>query len=167
MAEGAGGERATLSDWATHLNTLFPEARLKRTLEMRGADAQSSDLTCALPALWKGLLYDERSLDKLEQMIEPLNAGMVAETRPSLVESGLQARLAGRMVQGWAEEVVDVALGGLERIGAKNAEGEDERIYLQPLEQLLDEGKTSADLMLEAARDAKDFAAAVIERTRV
>lgn len=167
MAEGSAGERATLSDWATHINTLFPEVRLKRTIEMRGADAQSSRLTCALPALWKGLLYDERSLDKLEQLIEPLDARLVQEARPSLMRSALAAQLAGRAVRSWAEDVVDIARGGLERIGAKNAAGQDERIHLAPLEALLQQGKTSAELILEAARGSKDVAAAVIDRTRV
>ncbi len=54
------GERATISDWANHLSTLFPEVRLKRYLEMRGADAGPLPMLNALPALWVGLLYDGR-----------------------------------------------------------------------------------------------------------
>ena len=58
MTEGRAGERATLDDWARHLTTLFPEVRLKRVIEVRGADAVPPGLTCSLPAIWKGLLYD-------------------------------------------------------------------------------------------------------------
>jgi glutamate--cysteine ligase len=35
------GEQATLADWANHLTTIFPEVRLKRYLEMRGAQGPS------------------------------------------------------------------------------------------------------------------------------
>ena len=83
------------------------------------------------------------------------------------MRSALAAQLAGRAVRSWAEDVVDIARGGLERIGAKNAAGQDERIHLAPLEALLQQGKTSAELILEAARGSKDVAAAVIDRTRV
>ena len=62
MADGFEGERATLEDWRLHLNTLFPEVRLKRTIEIRGADGQTTDMACALPALWTGVLYDEQAL---------------------------------------------------------------------------------------------------------
>jgi glutamate--cysteine ligase len=59
LAEGHEGKRATLQDWNLHLTTLFPEVRLKQFLEVRGADAVPASLTCALPALWKGILYDD------------------------------------------------------------------------------------------------------------
>ena len=57
MASGAG-EQPFLKDWETHLTTIFPEVRLKRYMEMRGADGGPVDIICALPAFWAGLLYD-------------------------------------------------------------------------------------------------------------
>lgn len=55
------GEKPTLVDWETHMTTVFPEVRLKKFLEMRGADGGPWRLICALPALWVGLLYDEQA----------------------------------------------------------------------------------------------------------
>ena len=57
------GERPTLSDWADHLTTIFPEVRLKKFLEMRGADGGPWRRICALSAIWVGLLYDQGALD--------------------------------------------------------------------------------------------------------
>jgi glutamate--cysteine ligase len=171
MADGAQGERATLGDWETHLNTLFPETRLKKTIEVRGADAQPSSSTCALPALWKGLLYDETSLSRLESSITPLDAASVAAVRPQIARSGLRARLAGRPVQSWAQDLVDLASAGLQRQAVRDAQGRDERMYLQPLAELLAQGKTPADRLLDAAASATEgsaeWRARIIERARV
>jgi len=168
MKDGAQGERATLHDWETHLNTLFPEARLKKTLEVRGADAQPTELVCALPALWKGLLYDERALDRSETLIAPLSASTVERARPVIVRSALKAELAGRPVQAWAEEVVEIARAGLERQALRNANGEDERIYLDPLVKLLSAGETSAERLLAVVREGEgSLRARVTERARV
>ena len=68
--DGFDGHKATLDDWKTHLNTLFPEVRLKRTLEIRAADAQSADLACALPALYTGIFYDDRALAEAEAFVD-------------------------------------------------------------------------------------------------
>jgi glutamate--cysteine ligase len=168
MKDGAQGERATLRDWETHINTLFPETRLKRTIEVRGADAQATDLLCALPALWKGLLYDEASLRQLEALITPLDARSVEAARPEIVRSALRAQLAGRPVRRWAEDVLQIGLGGLERQAVRDAQGRDERTYLQPLVELLARGLTPANRLLDAAAGASgDWRARLIESARV
>ncbi|MGD8860515.1 MAG: glutamate-cysteine ligase family protein [Myxococcales bacterium] len=167
MTEGAGGERATRADWEAHVNSLFPEARLKRTLEVRGADAQPNDLVCAVPALWKGLLYDDQALAAAESLIAPLDAETVQRARPDIVTRGLRARLGDREVQRWAEDVVDIARGGLQRQAVLNARGEDETIHLARLTTLLQAGQTPADVALSRVRGRDDFARAVVEATRV
>jgi glutamate--cysteine ligase len=170
MVQGAEGERATLADWETHLNTLFPETRLKKTIEVRGADAQPSDLLCALPALWKGLLYDATALARLESLIAPLDAKTVDAARPEIARIALRAQLAGRSLQRWAEDVVDIARAGLARHAVRDAQGRDETLYLQPLQDLLAHGKTPADRLLEAASAAEGspaWRARIIERARV
>jgi glutamate--cysteine ligase len=167
MAKGAEGERATLSDWATHLNTLFPEARLKNTIEVRGADAQRPELACALPALWKGLLYDERALSQLETLIAPLSARLVSDARPEIAKRALRATLAGRPVRKWAEEVIEIGRASLERQACRDAQGRDESAYLEPLIALLAAGKTPADVLLEALGETRDFRANVVARTRI
>src|SRR4029077_20358528 len=67
--DGFAGHRATLDDWRLHLDTLFPEVRLKKTIEVRGADAQLTNMACARPALWTGILYDERALGEAEALV--------------------------------------------------------------------------------------------------
>jgi glutamate--cysteine ligase len=55
LREGWQGNRATMGDWEVHLSTLFPEARLKRYIEIRGADAGPMPVAIGLAALWRGL----------------------------------------------------------------------------------------------------------------
>lgn len=168
MVEGSRrGERATMTDWRTHLNTLFPEARLKNTLEMRGADAQPRALTCALPALWKGLLYDERSLQQCDSLITPLHAQLMTGIRPELACYGLRTKLLGRPLSAWALEVLEIARAGLERSGIRNERGESEAIYLDGIEALAREGRSPADVLRMKLRDAEDFTDCVVALTQV
>jgi glutamate--cysteine ligase len=167
MADGAEGVRATRTDWETHINTLFPEARLKNTIEVRGIDAQRTELTCAVPAMWKGLLYDSQALNQLETLLSPLSARIVQQARPEIARAALHATLAGRPVQSWAEEVVNIARAALERQACLDQNGRDESLYLAPLIELLSAGKTPAEALLEAAQAGRDFRASVVARTCV
>lgn len=167
MKHGLQGERATASDWETHLNTLFPEARLKRTLELRGADAQDESLLAALPALWKGLLYDAQALDAAEALIADLDAQTVEAARPDIVAQALSAQLLDRPVRVWAEEVLVIAAAGLARIGERNAAGDDESIFLAPLIANVAAGTTPAQRLVDLTTGARDWRAAVVAATRV
>jgi glutamate--cysteine ligase len=167
LKDGRDGERATRTDWETHLNTLFPEARLKRTLEMRGADAQSNELTCALPALWKGLMYEARALDEAEALVSALDPATLQAARPDIAVHALGAKLLNKPLREWAERVVSIAQGGLERIGDKNAAGQDERIYLAPLAANVAAGKTPANKLLDALEGATDVKRALVAATRI
>jgi glutamate--cysteine ligase len=168
MKHGLEGERATRTDWETHLNTLFPEARLKRTLEMRGADAQSTELSCALPALWKGLMYEPRALDEAEALVSTLDPVTVESARLDIATHGLSAQLKGKSVQSWAERTVEIANGGLERIADKNATGQDERVYLALLTANVRAGKAPANVLLEKVESSReDFKTAVVAATRI
>lgn len=167
LEHGLQGERPNRTDWETHLNTLFPEARLKRTLEMRGADAQTTELTCALPALWKGLMYDARTLDDAEALVSSLDPETLDRARPDIAVHALRAKLQGKPVREWAERVVAIASEGLQRIADKNAAGEDERIYLAALAANIAAGKTPADKLLEAIAGAADPKRALVAAVRI
>jgi glutamate--cysteine ligase len=162
LRDGAEGTRATLYDWEMHVNTLFPEARLKRTLEMRGADAQSAELTVALPALWKGLLYDEQALAGAEALVAALDPAVVQAVRPEIARSGLAASLAGKPLTRWAGDVLELSRGGLVRHAIKDASGRDESVYLAPLARLVEQGRTPAQGLLAAVEGAPDFRSAVV-----
>lgn len=142
------GERATISDWANHLGTLFPEVRLKRYLEMRGADAGPEDRLVALPAFWVGLLYDEAALDQAWQLVRGWTAAERRGLRDDAPRLGLEARIGGRSLREIGRDVLALSQAGLARRARKDASGHDETGYLAPLHAMLASGCTLADDMI-------------------
>ncbi|WIY26297.1 glutamate--cysteine ligase [Parasedimentitalea psychrophila] len=145
------GEKATLSDWADHLTTAFPEARIKKYMEMRGADGGPWRRLCALPAFWVGLMYDQSSLDGAWDLVK----GWDAETREGLrvaaSQSGLQAQVGDIKMIDLAREVVALSEAGLKARVRAGAGGlvPDETHFLNALKDSLDSGKVPADELLE------------------
>jgi glutamate--cysteine ligase len=167
LEDGLHGHRATRADWELHLNTLFPEVRLKRTLELRSADAQSQDMVCALPALWKGVLYCPEALAAAEALGERWSHADAWNALDAIAQQALRARLAGRDVAEWAAELISIAEGGLERQGDLDRNGQDERVHLARLRELVGRGKCPADLLLEAVGTESPFTEQVLEHGRV
>src|SRR5437762_11907103 len=99
------GERATLSDWANHVSTIFPEVRLKRYLEMRGADVSSRQRLAGLPAFWVGLLYDEKALDACWQIVKDWKAGERQKLRDDVPKLGFAATIRGQTLLMLAAEI--------------------------------------------------------------
>jgi glutamate--cysteine ligase len=143
------GERPTLSDWANHLSTIFPEVRLKRYLEMRGADAAPRPMLTALPALFAGLLYDSSALDQALALIEPWTADDREKLRAETPRLALEAKIAGRRLRDVAREVLGLARRGLEKRARLDSEGRDESYFLDPLDAIVD-GRTEAERLIEA-----------------
>ena len=154
LSDGYQGLRATRTDWETHLNTLFPEVRLKQILEVRGTDSQPMPLICALPALWKGLLYDDAALAAADSLTEGWTFGALDAIREDVVVRALDADFDGRKVLDWAREALELAEGGLERLGNLDGAGRDERVHLKPLRDLLEAGDSPADVLLRAAGES-------------
>jgi glutamate--cysteine ligase len=142
------GERATISDWANHLTTTFPEVRLKRYLEMRGADAGPSARLCALAALWTGLLYDQQALDAAWDLVKDWSAEERQQLRDDVPRLGFNAEIRGRKVRGLARDVLRLARDGLARRKRLDRSGRDETYFLTPLEMLVEGGETPADILL-------------------
>ena len=162
--DGFEGHRPNMEDWKTHLNTLFPEVRLKKTIEIRGADAQSTGMKCALPALYAGLLYDETALTEAEALVAGWTYDEVAELRQRAWKEGLRAPFRGKPLAEIAERVISIGEGGLQRRARLDAQGRDESIHLGKLRKLAGEGKTPADLLLEGMDREKDPERAMLER---
>ena len=145
----APGERATIADWANHLSTIFPEVRLKRYLEMRGADVGPPERIVAMTALTSGLFYDSDALASASALIE----GWTAEDRQALRDAapkqGFAATIRGRTLGAIAADMVALARGGLKRRANLNGEGEDETVCLAPLEAIVDRGRSSAEAWIE------------------
>ncbi|MCA9610407.1 MAG: glutamate--cysteine ligase, partial [Myxococcales bacterium] len=150
LEDGHRGHVATQTDWRTHLNTLFPEVRLKNTLEIRSADSQTTARICALPALLKGVLYEDDALSAAESLVSGLDHDAVLAARPDVAAKGLRGMLGGREIGEWAAELVAIAEGGLERLSHLDRKGQDERVHLASLRRLLDRGLTPADALIEA-----------------
>jgi glutamate--cysteine ligase len=142
------GERATLSDWKNHLSTLFPEVRLKSYLEMRGADGGSGRRITALAAFWVGLLYDDAALDGAWQTVKDWQSGERESLRAAVPRTALKTKFRNRTVLEIARDVVGLARAGLLSRSRFNAEGDDETIYLAPLEEIVASGITSAEKLL-------------------
>ncbi|GAB4069363.1 glutamate--cysteine ligase [Ancylobacter sonchi] len=143
------GEGPTVSDWANHLSTIFPEVRLKRYLEMRGADAGSWKNLCALPALWTGLYYDTTSLDAAWDLAKGWTAEQRQKLRDDVPSLGLKAEIAGRSMLDVARDVVAIARAGLARRDMRDSQGRDETRFLKPLEESLALGTTPAERLLD------------------
>jgi glutamate--cysteine ligase len=138
------GERATMSDWVNHLSTIFPEVRLKRYLEMRGADVGARQRICALPALFVGLYYDSGALDAAYNVIKVWRAEDRQRLRDEVPRLALAASVAGRSLRDVARDVIAIARAGLARRARRDERGRDETVYLAPLETIVETGRVPA-----------------------
>jgi len=149
LRTGYAGTRATIDDWALHLTTLFPEVRLKKYLEVRTADSQPPEMMLALPALMKGVLYEDDSLEAAWDLVR----AWTWEERVALYRAahreGLRAKIRGIALAELAQELVVIAASGLERQALRNERGDDENIYLERLADLVRHGKSNGRLLAE------------------
>jgi glutamate--cysteine ligase len=140
----------TMGDWTNHLSTLFPDVRLKRYLEMRGADGGPWRRICALPAFWVGLLYDEAALDAAEDLTKGWSFEEVQALRDTVPVEGLSATFRNHHLRETAREVLAISRMGLANRARKNREGFDETGFLAPLDEVVARGTTSAQEMVTA-----------------
>jgi glutamate--cysteine ligase len=140
----------TLGDWANHLSTLFPDVRLKRFLEMRGADGGPWRRICALPAFWVGLLYDAVALDEAEAMTASWSYDEVAVMRDAVPAQGISTSFRNTTLREVARDVLAVARNGLKRRAKLNRDGYDETSFLNTLDEVVARGTTSAQEMVNA-----------------
>lgn len=143
------GYRPTISDWETHLTTLFPEVRLKRFLEMRGADGGPWRKLCALPALWTGLLYDQTALDAAFDLIKDWTAEEHSALRDSVPRLALKTPFRSGKLRDVAQEMVAIAKQGLQNRNRLDEVCGDERHFLSDVERIVADGVTRAERLLE------------------
>jgi glutamate--cysteine ligase len=149
LHDGHGEHRATLADWDLHLTTLFPEVRLKRVIEVRGADAVPPGLVCALPAFWKGIFYDSEALAAAAARLRHWRFPDVDRLHAEVASRGLAARTPDGPALEVAQELVGIAAKGLEHSAVRNRAGEDERLFLEPLHEILDRGRSPGQQLVE------------------
>jgi glutamate--cysteine ligase len=146
--EGLPGEHATISDWVNHVSTIFPEVRLKRYLEMRGADGGPWRRLPALPAYWVGILYDDDSLQAAWDLVKDWTAAERQKLRDEVPRLGFAATIAGQSVLQLAKTTIALAGHGLARRRRLDARGQDERRFLRPIEEYVGRGITPAEELL-------------------
>jgi glutamate--cysteine ligase len=147
------GELPALGDFSDHVSTVFPEVRLKRYLEMRGADGGPWRRLCALPALWVGLLYDELPLDAAYDLVKGWTLEEHDFLRREVPRQGLDLPFRGRSLRDVALDVLAMAREGLRRRSRLNGMGEDESHFLDTLFAIAGSGRTFADELLEQYAD--------------
>ena len=140
----------TMGDWANHLSTLFPDVRLKRFLEMRGADGGPWRRICALPAFWVGLLYDGAALDAAEALTRDWSYEEVRAMRDTVPEKGIGTPFRTTTLREVAREVLALSRLGLKNRNRLNRDGFDETSFLSTLDEVVARGTTSAEEMLAA-----------------
>lgn len=145
MASGFQGHKPNMSDWGLHLSTLFPEARAKQYLEVRGCDASTLDMTVALGALCAGYLYDDQACDEAIALTAHLSFQERQEFGLAVNRQGLDARVPGSKVTAGelAKQLLAITAAGLGRFAP------DEIPYLAPLQEVAESGRTYATRLLD------------------
>jgi glutamate--cysteine ligase len=143
------GERPTVSDWANHVSTIFPEVRLKRYLEMRGSDGGPWRRLPSLTAFWMGLLYDDDALNGAWDMVKDWSAEERQKLRDEVPQRGFKAAIRKTNIHKLAQETLVLSRRGLEKRAKPDRNGRDETRFLRPLEEIVARGITPAEELLE------------------
>ena len=143
------GEVATLGDFADHSTTAFPDVRLKRYIETRGADSGRADMMLAQSAFWTGLFYDPASLAAATALIKPMQYEEILALRAAVPATGIQTRFGAGTLRDLAREAIAIAARGLKNRARRNAAGEDESVYLAPLQEIAAGAPTQAEHWLQ------------------
>lgn len=144
MNDGFKGHFPTWDDWELHMTSVFPEVRIKRTIEVRGADCVSHDLALAFCALFTGILYDDQALDEANELAnELMRLGTREERFHAACRCGLEATLQGKPLLQFAEKMTQIGLDGLSRYQPHNVD------LLRPLIQQLQTGQSPAVALLD------------------
>jgi glutamate--cysteine ligase len=162
LREGWQGERATRADWELHLSTLFPEVRLKRYLEVRQADASTREMVRALPPLWRGILYDATSRQAAWALVADWSFDERLELYQRTPREGLRGQIRGHKIVDLCRELLRISHDGLKRLGSH--EGAQ---MLQPLDEIVATGRTTADRIAELWQKHAGNPGALIDALRI
>jgi len=146
--QGYQGHQANEQDWEVHLTTLFPIVRLKSYIELRMADVGPREMICALSAISRGLLYDDAAAGEALALVQGVTDEAYVAGQQEAAQFGLKGNLLGKPLLEWAKEVLAIAEKGLKRLNVTNSEGQNEAVFLEPLQQIVAEEATLADRML-------------------
>ncbi len=167
MNEGLLGHQATMADFEDHLSTVFPQVRLKKFLEMRCADGGPLKFIIALPAFWKGILYDHKARQDAWALMDNPSLEELNVFQKQAATVGFDAHFRGRSCHALCAELLEIARSGLERQAAKDTVGQDETVFLQPLIEVVERKQTPAERLLWKLRTFWDGDLTRLWRSRV
>ncbi|MBM3468600.1 MAG: glutamate--cysteine ligase [Alphaproteobacteria bacterium] len=159
------GEYPTLTDWVDHTTIVFPEVRLKRFLEMRGADCGPPKMLMALPAFWTGLIYDATAQDEALQFIRTWSVESMQKLHLQVPQKGLLSLMDKHPIQSFVMEILEISRRGLQRRG-KILQKNDESIYLDPVLEIAQTGRTLSTRLIELYEQLGSLEAVVRHYTR-
>ena len=139
----------TMADWADHLTTIFPEVRLKKFLEMRGADGGQWRRICGMPALWVGIYYDQVALDAAWDLVKDWTAEERQAMRDAVPKQAFKTPFRNTTVHAIAHRMLEISSAGLRRRAALDQGGMSEDGFLNPLRELVSRGYTRAEELLK------------------
>ena len=149
------GELPTVKDWENHLSTAFPEARLKRFIEMRGADGGPWSHICALPAFWTGLLYDGGAQDAALQLTKDWGFEELDALRTSVASQGMAAEFRGQSVRDWLRNILSISENGIKSRAKAGKVSADETEYLEAPMEWVETGQGPAQMVAKLYDDVK------------
>ncbi|MBV8615018.1 MAG: glutamate--cysteine ligase, partial [Acetobacteraceae bacterium] len=138
-----------VGDFADHVTTAFTDVRVKRFLEMRGADAGTPEMMLAQSALWTGLLYDEAALEAALAVVRGVTWADAVAARDAVPRLGLDTPFRGHSLRSLAGDVLAIAADGLRARALAGAGGRDERLFLEPLTAIVEGAPTQAEFWLQ------------------
>jgi glutamate--cysteine ligase len=151
------GQTPIMGDWANHLTTLFPDVRMKKILEMRGADSGDAEMLLALPSFWVGILYDTTAIDAAWDLVKGWTEQDRVNLKADVPKHGLRAEVQGQTVAEIAQRAVTIAQQGLRRRACRLHGGADETRYLDILFNITESGQNRADQLLMSYENFDDF----------
>jgi glutamate--cysteine ligase len=154
LEHGFGEHRATMGDFELHLSTAFPELRMKRYIEVRGADAGPRDMLLALPALWKGLLYWEPARAEARALLPDITGDALRAMHADIIRDGIHAQTPYGSVRELAQRLIAISAEGLRQLAAEGGHP-DEVGFLEPLVVMLERGRSRADDLREDLAEAQ------------
>ena len=163
LEEGHGIYEPKMRDFVLHLSTAFPEIRMKQFIEVRGADGGPRSHMLALPAIWKGLLYDETARRRAAELLEELTPDEHAQLFHDVYRDGLDASCRAGEVLSLAERLVAISREGLDRLDDRHDDASDVE-FLAPLERIVETGETLADQLRADLREADGDRRAILEK---
>ena len=149
LKNGYNNCKATIEDWYLHMSSFFPDVRLRNYIEIRNCDSQKSDLIPSVPALWKGILYNNDAMAASLNLVNGLSWEDINELKNLTPKYALEAEIKGIKLKDIAKELVNIAENSLKSLAELNEKNQDESIYLENLKKLVSKGKTPSNIILE------------------